>query len=86
MATMAKNVIVAGSKNRPPMLKKGMYNSWKARILLYNRVKENGEMLTDSIEKCPYKLAKEITIKAAHEVIDITREQTPDDLAPKERL
>ncbi|GJX53863.1 hypothetical protein Tco_0282232 [Tanacetum coccineum] len=47
---------------------------------------ENGEMLTDSIEKGPYKLAKEITIKAADEVIDITREQTSDDLAPKESI
>ncbi|GJU44754.1 hypothetical protein Tco_1202020 [Tanacetum coccineum] len=48
MATMAENVIAAGSENRPPMLEKGMYDSWKTRILLYIREKENAEMLIDS--------------------------------------
>ncbi|GJY34482.1 hypothetical protein Tco_0418951 [Tanacetum coccineum] len=42
MATMAENVIAAGSKNRPPMLEKGMYDSWKTRIMLYIQGKENG--------------------------------------------
>ncbi|GJQ96076.1 hypothetical protein Tco_0007215 [Tanacetum coccineum] len=51
MATMAENVIVAGAENRPPMLKKGMYDSWKSSILLYIKGKENGEMLIDSINK-----------------------------------
>ncbi|GJV07465.1 hypothetical protein Tco_1345121 [Tanacetum coccineum] len=68
------------------MLEKGMYNSWKTRIIHYIKGKENGEMLIDSIEKVPYKLAKEITIKATDGVTDITREQTPNDLAPKDRL
>ncbi|GJY76990.1 ribonuclease H-like domain-containing protein [Tanacetum coccineum] len=35
MATMAENVIAAGAENRPPMLEKGMYDSWKSHILLY---------------------------------------------------
>ncbi|GJX90992.1 hypothetical protein Tco_0344318 [Tanacetum coccineum] len=35
---MAKNVLVAGAKNRPPMLEKGCYDIWKSRILLYIEV------------------------------------------------
>ncbi|GJY00466.1 hypothetical protein Tco_0357484 [Tanacetum coccineum] len=43
-------------------------------------------MLIDSIEKGPYKLAKEIIVKATDGVTEITCEQIHDDLAPKERL
>ncbi|GJS94739.1 hypothetical protein Tco_0801707 [Tanacetum coccineum] len=35
MATMAENVIAAGAENRPSMLEKGMYDSWKTHIWLY---------------------------------------------------
>ncbi|GJX99696.1 hypothetical protein Tco_0356715 [Tanacetum coccineum] len=35
MATMAEKFIDAGAENRPPMVEKGMYDSWKSRILLY---------------------------------------------------
>ncbi|GKB72471.1 hypothetical protein Tco_0933883, partial [Tanacetum coccineum] len=55
MTTMAENVIAVGSKTLPPMLEKGMYDSWKTWIMLYIRGKENGEMLRDSIENGPYK-------------------------------
>ncbi|GKC57520.1 hypothetical protein Tco_1085118 [Tanacetum coccineum] len=72
MATMAENVIVAGAENRPPMLKKGMYDSWKSSILLYIKGKENGEMLIDSINK-------EGTAK--HK-----RLQELEDLTPEEKL
>ncbi|GKA00229.1 hypothetical protein Tco_0672779 [Tanacetum coccineum] len=44
------------------MLEKGMYDSWKTRIWLYIKGKENGEMLIDSIVKGPFKLKEEITI------------------------
>ncbi|GJX75979.1 hypothetical protein Tco_0322790 [Tanacetum coccineum] len=45
MATIEENITAADSINRPAMLEKGMYDSWKTRIILYIRVKENGEML-----------------------------------------
>ncbi|GKA66056.1 hypothetical protein Tco_0765864 [Tanacetum coccineum] len=54
MATMAENVIAAGAENRPPMLEKGMYDSWKNHILLYIKGKENGEILIDSINNGPF--------------------------------
>ncbi|GKE63735.1 hypothetical protein Tco_1514102 [Tanacetum coccineum] len=50
MATMVENVIDAGFETHPLMLEKGMYDSWKTRIILYIRGKENGEMLKDPIE------------------------------------
>ncbi|GJY88337.1 hypothetical protein Tco_0502965 [Tanacetum coccineum] len=42
IATMAENVIAAGSETRLPMLEKGMYDSWKTWIILYIRGKKNG--------------------------------------------
>ncbi|GKE16198.1 hypothetical protein Tco_1423775 [Tanacetum coccineum] len=62
MMTMAENVIVAGTGNLPPMLEKGMYDSWKTRICLYIKGEDNGEMLIDSIVNGPFQLKKEITI------------------------
>ncbi|GJQ92087.1 hypothetical protein Tco_0003226 [Tanacetum coccineum] len=86
MATMAENVIVVGSKNRPLMLEKGMYNSWKTRIILYIQGKENGEMLKDSIDNGPFKLKPIITVKDTDGTIYITSPQTVEDLTPQEML
>ncbi|GKC61504.1 hypothetical protein Tco_1089102 [Tanacetum coccineum] len=86
MATMAENVIAAGSENHPPMLEKGMYDSWKTRIILYIRGKKNGDMLIESINKGPFKLTTEINVKDTYGVTDITHEQTHDDLSLKERF
>ncbi|GKE14078.1 hypothetical protein Tco_1421655 [Tanacetum coccineum] len=63
MATMTKNVIAAGSETHPPMLEKGMYDSWKTRIMLYIRGEENGEMLRDLVENDPYQLKNQATIQ-----------------------
>nr|GEV87533.1 hypothetical protein [Tanacetum cinerariifolium] len=35
MPTLAEHKIVAGADNRPHMLEKSMYDSWKSRMLLY---------------------------------------------------
>ncbi|GKD96290.1 hypothetical protein Tco_1380187 [Tanacetum coccineum] len=86
MATMAKNVIVAGAENRPPMLEKGMYDSWKTRIWLYIKGKENGDMLIDSIENGPFKFKKEITIPGVNGGTDEKRAQTVADLSPAENI
>ncbi|GJV29244.1 hypothetical protein Tco_1385692 [Tanacetum coccineum] len=85
MATMAENVITAGSETRPPMLEKGMYDSWKTQILLYIRGKENEEMVINSIENGPYQLLLEITVKAADSVTDIKCKQTVEDLTLQEK-
>ncbi|GJZ05252.1 hypothetical protein Tco_0538527 [Tanacetum coccineum] len=53
MTTLAKHMIVAGAKNRPPMLDKSMYNSWQIRIVLYIKGNKNGRMILKSIENGP---------------------------------
>ncbi|GJW15897.1 hypothetical protein Tco_0020030 [Tanacetum coccineum] len=86
MATMAENIIAAGFENRLSMLEKGMYDSWKTRIILYTRDKENGEMLKDSIDNGPFQLKPEITAKDTYGVIDIRRPQKVEDLTQQEKL
>ncbi|GKA32566.1 hypothetical protein Tco_0718933 [Tanacetum coccineum] len=51
MSTMVENVIAAGSKNRPPMLERSQYDSWKIRMLLYILGKEHGKHLLESVKK-----------------------------------
>ncbi|GKA21482.1 hypothetical protein Tco_0701471 [Tanacetum coccineum] len=86
MATMAENVIAAGSETGPPMLEKGMYDSWKTRIMLYIRGKKNDEMLRDSVENGPYKFKSEITTKDKDGVTDIRREERLEDLKGDDKL
>ncbi|GJW70059.1 hypothetical protein Tco_0126976 [Tanacetum coccineum] len=86
MATMAENDIAAGAENRPPMLEKDMYDSWKIRIMLYIEGNKNGEMLIDSINNGPFQLKKKITIPATEGTPEHKREQRLEDLTPEEKL
>ncbi|GJR18327.1 hypothetical protein Tco_0966854 [Tanacetum coccineum] len=86
MATIAENVIAAGFENRPPMLEKGMYDSWKTQIMLYIQGKENGEMLIDSIKNGHVELLPEITVKDTYGVTDIRRPQKVTDHSQEEKL
>nr|GFA83669.1 hypothetical protein [Tanacetum cinerariifolium]GFB34542.1 hypothetical protein [Tanacetum cinerariifolium] len=53
MTTLAEFMIITGADNRPPMLDKAMYDSWKSRMELYIEKKENGRMIFNSIENGP---------------------------------
>ncbi|GJY67519.1 hypothetical protein Tco_0469757 [Tanacetum coccineum] len=53
MTTLAEHIIVAGAKNRPPMLEKSMYVSWACRIRLFIKGKKHGRMMLDSIDNGP---------------------------------
>ncbi|GJY79102.1 hypothetical protein Tco_0484903 [Tanacetum coccineum] len=86
MATMAENIIATGYKTRPPMLKKGMYDSWKTQIMLYIRRKENGEMLRDSVENDPYKFKSEHTAKHTYGITSICRAERLEDLKGDDKL
>ncbi|GJT18968.1 reverse transcriptase domain-containing protein [Tanacetum coccineum] len=46
---MHNNIMVAGSKDRPPMLGPGRYSQWRSRFLRYINTKPNGEGLRKSI-------------------------------------
>ncbi|GJT46450.1 hypothetical protein Tco_0955165 [Tanacetum coccineum] len=86
MATMAENVIAAGSETRPLVLEKGMYDSWKTWIILYIQGKENGEILKESIDNSPYQFKSERTVKDTNGVTDIRRPQRLKDLAGEDKL
>nr|GEW04486.1 hypothetical protein [Tanacetum cinerariifolium] len=42
-----------GADNRPPMLEKNMYDSWKSRIELYMLNCPNGRMILESVKQGP---------------------------------
>ncbi|GJX35175.1 hypothetical protein Tco_0246732 [Tanacetum coccineum] len=53
MSTLADKVILSGADNRPPMLEKYMYDSWKSRIELYMMNRQHGRMILESVENDP---------------------------------
>ncbi|GKC28596.1 hypothetical protein Tco_1035890 [Tanacetum coccineum] len=46
-------MILSGADNRPPMLEKDLYDSWKSRMELYMQNKEHGRMILESVEHGP---------------------------------
>nr|GEZ58149.1 hypothetical protein [Tanacetum cinerariifolium] len=53
MASLADKAILSGADNRPPMLKKDMYDSWKSRMELYMLTRQHGRMILESVEQGP---------------------------------
>ncbi|GKB50281.1 hypothetical protein Tco_0901034, partial [Tanacetum coccineum] len=51
--TLAEYMILSGADNRPPMLDKDLYDSWKSRMELYMQNRENGRMILESAEHGP---------------------------------
>ncbi|GJR89826.1 hypothetical protein Tco_0213837 [Tanacetum coccineum] len=51
--TLAEYMILSGADNRPPMLEKDLYDSWKSRMELYMQNKEHGRMILESVENGP---------------------------------
>ncbi|GJT01513.1 hypothetical protein Tco_0822682 [Tanacetum coccineum] len=51
--TLAEYMILFGTDNRPHMLDKDMYDSWKSRIELYMQNREHGRMILESVEHGP---------------------------------
>ncbi|GJY34377.1 hypothetical protein Tco_0418846 [Tanacetum coccineum] len=48
--TLAEYMILFGADNRPPMLDKDLYESWKSRMELYMQKREHGRMILESVE------------------------------------
>ncbi|GKG32117.1 hypothetical protein Tco_0427067 [Tanacetum coccineum] len=51
--TLAEYMILSGADNRPLMLDKDLYDSWKSRMELYMQNIENGRMILESVEHGP---------------------------------
>ncbi|GJZ73763.1 hypothetical protein Tco_0637909 [Tanacetum coccineum] len=53
MMTLADKAILSGADNRPPMLEKDMYDSWKSIMELYMMNRQHGRMILESVESGP---------------------------------
>nr|GEW37347.1 hypothetical protein [Tanacetum cinerariifolium] len=53
MTSLADKSILSGADNRPPMLEKDMYDSWKSRMELYMLNRQHGRMILEFVENGP---------------------------------
>ncbi|GJS54577.1 putative ribonuclease H-like domain-containing protein [Tanacetum coccineum] len=53
MTTLADKAILSGADNRPPMLEKDMYDSWKSIMELYMMNIQHRRMILESVENGP---------------------------------
>nr|GEV21738.1 hypothetical protein [Tanacetum cinerariifolium] len=53
MTSLADKVILSGADNRPPMLEKDMYDSWKSQMELCMLNRQHGRMILESVESGP---------------------------------
>ncbi|GJR16602.1 hypothetical protein Tco_0799254 [Tanacetum coccineum] len=51
--TFTEYMILSGADNRPPMLDKNLYDSWKSQMELYMQNREHGRMILESVENGP---------------------------------
>nr|GFC34015.1 hypothetical protein [Tanacetum cinerariifolium] len=53
MTSLADKAILLGADNRPHMLEKDMYDSWKSRMELYMLNRQHCRMILESVEQGP---------------------------------
>nr|GEW79688.1 hypothetical protein [Tanacetum cinerariifolium] len=53
MTSLVDKVILLGADNRPPMMEKDMYDSWKSRMELYMLNRQHGRMILESVKNGP---------------------------------
>nr|GEV35486.1 hypothetical protein [Tanacetum cinerariifolium] len=53
MTSLAEKAILSGADNRPPMLEKDVYDSWKSIMELYMMNRQHGRMILESVENGP---------------------------------
>nr|GFA13854.1 hypothetical protein [Tanacetum cinerariifolium] len=53
MTTLADKTIILGADNRPPMLEKDIYDSWKSIMELYMMSRQHGRMILEFVENGP---------------------------------
>ncbi|GKD46785.1 hypothetical protein Tco_1271430 [Tanacetum coccineum] len=53
MTTLADKSLLSGGDNKPPMLEKHLYDSWKSRMELYMMNRPHSRMILVFVEKCP---------------------------------
>ncbi|GJR22491.1 hypothetical protein Tco_0971018 [Tanacetum coccineum] len=53
MSTLAEFMILSSGDNRPPILEKHLYDSWKSKMELYMQNREHRRMILESVEHGP---------------------------------
>nr|GFA33343.1 hypothetical protein [Tanacetum cinerariifolium] len=53
MASLVDKAILSGAENRPPMLEKDMYDSWRSRMEMYMLNRQHGRIILESVEYGP---------------------------------
>ncbi|GJW47215.1 hypothetical protein Tco_0078861 [Tanacetum coccineum] len=66
MTTLADKAILLGADNRPPMLEKDMYDSWKSKMELYMMNRQHGRMILESVENA---IQADCDVKATHIIL-----------------
>ncbi|GJS19317.1 hypothetical protein Tco_0447949 [Tanacetum coccineum] len=79
MTTLADKAILSGADNRPPMLEKNMYDSWKSRMELYMLNRQHGRMILESIKNGPL-------IWPSIEENEVTRPKRYSELSPTKAI
>ncbi|GKD57578.1 copia protein, partial [Tanacetum coccineum] len=51
--TLAEYMILSGADNRPPILDKDLYDSWKSRMELYMQNRDHGRMILELVKHGP---------------------------------
>ncbi|GJW17152.1 hypothetical protein Tco_0024588 [Tanacetum coccineum] len=80
MSTLAEFMIFVGAENRPLMLDKPMYESWKSRMELYIQGKDHGRIILNSVENSP------LIWPTVEQENGIVRPKTYEELSDKEKL
>ncbi|GJS28742.1 hypothetical protein Tco_0489362 [Tanacetum coccineum] len=79
--TLAEYMILFSADNRPPMLDKDLYDSWKSRMELYMQNREHKNtlaeyMILSGADNCPPMLDKELVAKDLWEKVQLLMQDT----------
>ncbi|GJX50532.1 hypothetical protein Tco_0277377 [Tanacetum coccineum] len=89
MADLSEDIQCASSDTRPPMLDRADFASWKQRIRLYCRGKENRVNILKSIDEGPFQMGnfRETLAENEEGVLHLgpKRDRVYTDLSPKEK-
>nr|GEW47466.1 hypothetical protein [Tanacetum cinerariifolium] len=87
---MHNNIMVAGSRDRPPILTPGRYPQWRSRFLRYVDTRPNGDALRKCILIGPYKpnIVLVQAVKATDDspaIPEHTTVETPTNMSPENK-
>nr|GEW87513.1 hypothetical protein [Tanacetum cinerariifolium] len=87
---MHNNIMVAGSRDHPPMLATGRYPQWRLRFLRYINTRPNGKALRKFILSSPYKPTTALVQAVdatddSPEIPEHTTVETPMNMSPENK-